>query len=321
MITSPAHPDVVETAIYGYLAQLRAVETGAQLDGRFGTAVAHLIRTHERALSRREQLEANDVTFTRSDFSGLGDNHLLSLLDQHVLGLGRDDAPLICMGTEDAYDPADGGDLALACSLSVLWACGSRPDVLARVDPTVLPNARSLHPRAYHLHPNDFYRTDLSRGRDTWKTIARLLRPDDPASLLVPPSAGSATLSLGDICYQVEVSAFPSKVALGGRQPNAVRAEFLADLVAKFDSASALIFHGGPSDDARTKIASSFLGRTVSWTSNVAKGEWFAWDAQNGRAVVHTYALNGPVKYSYLDLVRDKLRDLAPSALPRGVTK
>jgi hypothetical protein len=54
----------------------------------------------------------------------------------------------------------------------------------------------------------------------------------------------------------------------------------------------------------------------VRWTSNPGKREWFAWDAENGRVVMHTYALNGRVRYSYLDLVRDKLWELAPSAFP-----
>jgi hypothetical protein len=314
--TSPAHPDVVEAAAQGYLEQLRAVAAEAHPDGRLGSAVAHLIETLETALSRRNELNAADVAFSRIDLSNMPEWQLLAVLDQHVLGFGRDDAPLICMGTEEGYDAADGGELALACAQSVLWLCSSKPEVLDRIDPTVLPSARSARPREYHIHPNDFYRWDRSQGRGTSPMIARLLRAQDPESLLVPPLQGDAALSLGDICYQVEVSAYPSKVALGGREPNAVRAKFLADLVAKFDSASALIFHGGSLDDARTKIASSFLGRQVRWTSNPGKREWFAWDAENGRVVMHTYALNGRVRYSYLDLVRDKLWELAPSAFP-----
>lgn len=315
-MTPTAHPDVVEMAVHGYLEQLRTVEAETQPHGSLGSAVARLIETLESALSLRHELTAADVTFSRSDLSKMPEWQLLAVLDQRVLGFGRDDAPLICMGTEEGYSAADGGELALACAQSILWLCGSKPEVLDRIDPTVHASDRSPQPREYHIHPNDFYRWDRSRGRGTSPMIARLLRAQDPESLLVPPSQGDAALSLGDICYQVEVSAYPSKVALGGREPNAARAEFLAELVAKFDSASALIFHGGPPDDARTKIASSFLGRPARWTNNAGKREWFAWDTENDRAVVHTYALNGRVRYSYLDLVRDKLRVLAPSALP-----
>jgi hypothetical protein len=259
-MTPTAHPDVVEIAVHGYLDQLRTVEAETQPHGRLGGAVAHRIEPVKNALSRRHELTAADVTFSRSDLSKMPEWQLLAVLDQRVLGFGRDNAKLICMGTEEGNSAADGGELALACAQSILWLCGSKPEVLDRIDPTIHASDRSQQPREYHIHPNDFYRWDRSRGRGTSPMIARLLRAQDPESLLVPPSQGDAAPSLGDICYQVEVSAYPSKMALGGREPSAARAEFLAELVAKFDSASALIFYGGPPDDARTKIASSFLG-------------------------------------------------------------
>jgi hypothetical protein len=311
------HPEVVESAARGYLAHLRGVEAEARPEGRLGLAVKHLIETHEAALSRGHQLDSSDVRFTRSDLSGLDEWQLKAVLDQHGLGLGRDDASIIFMGTEEAYDIEDGGDLALACSLSVLWLCGSRPDVLDAIDPTVLKSAKSPRPRQYHLHPNDYYRVELSRGRGTWECIARVLRPSDPLSLLTPPASASPRPSLGDLCYQIDVSAVPSLRASSGKAPEAIRADFLVHLVAAFTSASALVFHGGPSDETRKLIASSFLKRPVKWTSNSVKREWLAWDAsENSRAVLHTYALNGRVRHSYLDLVRAKLLELAPASVP-----
>jgi hypothetical protein len=302
-------------AVERYVSQLRTVAANANNDPRLRAAAQHLIETHHVALRRREQLTASDVTFSSSDLSGLEESQLLALLDQHVLGLGRDDAPLICMGTEEAYDAAQPEDLALACAMSVLWLCGSRPDVLNRIDERIFSKDRVPPPREYHLHPNDFYRLDLGRGRGTWKTVARLVQPNDPHSLLLPSHGADHRLSLGDVCYQIEVSAYPSKFAAGGKKPNATRADFLCELVAGFDTASALIFHGGAADQVRSRIASSFLDRQVRWTINPTPREWFAWDGENGRAVMHTYALNGPVRYRYLDLVRAKLREVAPSAL------
>jgi hypothetical protein len=314
-MSSPAHPEVVESAVHGYLSQLRAVAAETRREGRLGSAVQHLIETHERAIARGYQLEPDDATFSRADLAELRDWQLLSVLDQHGLGLGRDDAPIVFMGTEEAYDLVEGGDLAIACSLSVLWLCNSRPDVLDMIDPTVLKSARSHNPRQYHIHPNDYYRVDLSGGRGTWECIARVLRPDNPGSLLVPPSGGSSSPSLGDLCYQIDVSASPSKLASGGKPSNLTRTAFLTGLVAAFTSASALVFHGGPSDEHRQRIASSFLGRAVNWTSSTTKREWLAWDAENGRAVLHTYALNGRVRYGYLDLVRARLQELAPNSI------
>jgi hypothetical protein len=306
---------VVESAVQGYLSQLRAVATETRREGKLGSAVQHLIETHERALARGYQLNPSDATFSRADLADMKEWQLVAVLDQHGLGLGRDDAPIVFMGTEEAYNLVDGGDLALACSLSILWLCNSRPDVLDTIDPTILKSARSPNPRQYHIHPNDYYRVDLSRGRGTWECIARVLRPDNPGSLLVPPSGDSDGTSLGDLCYQIDVSARPSKLASDGQPSDPTRTAFLAGLVAAFTSASALVFHGGSSDGPRQQIASSFLGRAVNWTSNAAKREWLAWDAENGRAVLHTYALNGRVKHSYLDLVRAKLQELAPGAV------
>lgn len=299
----------------GYLSQLRGVAAEIRRDGKLGSAVQHLIETYESALARGYLLDASDVTFSRSDLAGMREWQLLAVLDQHGLGLGRDDAPIIFMGTEEAYDLVEGGDLALACGLSILWLCNSLPDVLDAIDPTVLKGARSANPRQYHIHPNDYYRVDLSGGRGTWECIARVLQPDNPGSLLVPPSGDSGSPSLGDLCYQIDVSASPSKLASGGQPSNLTRTDFLAGLVATFRSASALVFHGGPSDEHRQRIASSFLGRPVNWTSSATKREWLAWDAENGRAVLHTYALNGRVKYGYLDLIRARLQELAPNSI------
>jgi hypothetical protein len=314
-LSGPVHPAVIESAARGYLSQLRLVSAEARREGRLGLAVANLIETLEVALSRRHDLAAAEVSFSRANLAGMNEWQLLAVLDQHGLGLGSDGARIIFMGTEEAYDLAEGGDLALACALSVLWLCDSRRDVLDKIDPTVLKSARSPKPREYHIHPNDFYRVDLSGGRGTWECIARVLRPDDPSSLLIPPSGEESGPSLGDLCYQIDVSASPSKSATGGQVPHATRSAFLAHLVAAFTSATALVFHGGPSDEARREIASAFLGRAVDWTSSTTKREWMAWDVENDRAVIHTYALNGRVRYSYLDQVRAKIQQLAPSAI------
>jgi hypothetical protein len=315
MTTGPTHPDVIEHAGRGYLAHLRSVEPEISRDGRLGIAVRHLIDLHEAAIRSAADLRAGDVAFRRSDLTGMAPWQLAALVDQHGLGLGRDDASLIFMGTEEAYDVVDGGDLALACCLTPLWLSGSAPDVLNAIDPAVMSNARSPRPRPYHLHPNDYYRTDLDRGRGTWACIARVLCPSDPDSLLRPPAEGTSK-TLGDLCYQIDVSATPSKVASSGLVATLVRTRFLEHLVSSFDTARALVFHGGQADESRKSIASAFLGRPVRWQMSTARREWLAWDVQDERAVLHTYALNGRVTYHYLGLVRNKLVELAPTAMP-----
>jgi hypothetical protein len=309
----PVHPDVIEVAASGYLAHLRDIEVETLEDGRLGRAARHLIATIEAALSLRSDLRASDIAFKASDLAGIDAWHALALIDQNCLGLGRDDAPVIFMGTEEAFDVVDGPDLALTVCLSVLWLCASQPDVLDAIDPRVRSNARTPNPRPYHLHPNDYYRIDLSPGRSTWECIARILRPDRFKSLLAPPTGNSDQESLGDLAYQIDVSAFPSKVATGGRSPHSGRIRFLVELAAAFTTARALVFHGGPSGEDRNAIASSFLGRPVNWITNATKRQWLAWDIQDGRIVMHTYALSGRIRNEYLEKVHLKLAELAPT--------
>ena len=145
------HPEAVELAARGYLDQLAAVGKETNPDGRLGRAVMRLIRTLEAALVRRSDLTPDEFPFTRADLVGLEDWQQLAVLDQQSLGVGNDGAPVIFMGTEEAYEVGDGGDLAIGCALTALWLCGSRSDVLQRIDPTV--TSRSVDPRPYHRHP------------------------------------------------------------------------------------------------------------------------------------------------------------------------
>jgi hypothetical protein len=311
---APAHPELVDAAARGYLHQLRLLQKELRAEGRLGRVVENLILSHDAALEKRRELAAADVPFERGQLVDLSDWQLLAILDQHALGWGRDNVPLIVMGTEEAYNPATAGDIALACCSSVLWLSGSKIDVLVKIDPKVAGAARSPRARPYHLQPNDFYGVETWPGRSTWECLATLLRPDNPLSLLAPPT-GPASLGLGDLCYQTDVSAYPSKLASGGRQPVPERVKFLSGLVSAFDGARVLLFHGGPWDSAREAIASSFLGRPAKLTPHDAPREWFAWDQSGDRSIIHTYALSGRVRNRYLELVRSRLIELAPGVV------
>jgi hypothetical protein len=303
------HPEAVELAARGYLDQLSAVGRETNPDGRLGSAVTRLMRTLEAALERRSDLTPDEIPFTRADLVGLEDWQQLAVLDQQSLGVGNDGAQVIFMGTEEAYGAGDGGDLAIGCGLSALWLCGSRRDVLQRIDPTV--TSRSVDPRAYHRHPNDFYRVDLDRGRSTWKCLAELLRPGDANSLLVWPGDSQGP-SLGDLCYQIEVSAYPSSLASGGRAAGERRVGFLRQFLPLLVEAKALVFHGGD-EGPRTQLAQAFLGTDdVRWETHDVPREWLRQAVHGDRIVLHTYALNGRVRSSYLDMVRRRLAGFLP---------
>lgn len=308
-----SHPELIERALRGYLRQLR--ELGAELRprGSLGRIVAEAISMHELALERRDALRASEIPLVSEQLAGLSEWQKLAILDQCAVGYGRDDARILVMGTEEAYEAAEGSDLAIACSMSVLWLTGSRADILERIDPRTANKARP-GARPFHLHPNDYYRVQDSRGRSTWGCLARVFRPSNAASLLALPPAPTP-VSLGDLCYQIDVSAYPSKRAVGGRKPTPQRTQFLCELVEGFDQARLLLFHGGPWDEPRQQIASAFLGCAVDLEVREGARRWMAWQKTPRRAVLHTYALSGQIRYEYLDAVNAKIRELAPDAL------
>jgi hypothetical protein len=238
-----------------------------------------------------------------------------AVIDQQVLGCGRDDSPLIVMGTKEAYDATHGSELVWACTSEAIWMCGSSPEVLNRLDPVHFALSATVGLRPFHLQPNDLWQIH-KRGRSTWRLIAQLLRPDDPASLLRRPVDG-ASIGLGDLCYQIEVSAFPSRQARRGQTAAPERVAFLRELVKAFREARVLLFHGGKWEEARQDIAAQFLDQKPDLQQrHVERRRWYASATNGKRSVLHTYALNGRVPDAYLNLVREKLRELAPELIP-----
>ena len=138
-----------------------------------------------------------------------------------------------------------------------------------------------------------------------------MLRPGDANSLLVWPCDGQGP-SLGDLCYQIEVSAYPSSLASGGRAAGGRRVEFLGQFLPLLQEARALVFHGG-GDGPRTQLAGVFLGTDdVKWETYDVRREWLRQAVHGDRIVLHTYALNGRVRTSYLDMVRSRLTGFLP---------
>lgn len=305
------HPELVELAARRYLAQLASIESEVRPSGVLGTAVRHLTELQRAALEAEGPLPPQDVPNIREDLAKLSEWQVLAVLDHQVLGYGRDDARLLVMGTEEAIDPSNPGDLVWACTSEVIWKTGSDHAVLELLDKIHFAHTANLDLRPFHLQPNDLWQVQ-NRGRGTWRMLAQLLRPADAVALLRRPPAGQTQIGLGDLCYQVEVSAFPSKQALTGRSPAAARVDFLGDLVQTLSEAQVLLFHGGAWDDARSAIARHFLGSAPVLQEYPEPRRWLAWASAGGRSVIHTYALNGRIRNDYLDLVRGKLTELAP---------
>lgn len=281
--------------------------------------VRHLIELLSR-LERPSTLQVGSLGFAADELRDANAHDVDLLINQWCLGWGRDDAPVISMGTEEAY-PARPVDLGLwNCCCAVVWATAGRPDILAAID------SRSAHPdppidgfearREFHLHANDYFlihqrHWDPDRqlwvrpGRHTWKLLAEVIAGRGRSAPLLAQNVGS----LGLRAYQIEVSAFPAKAAVEGRMATEDRHRFLSDLLGAMRStAKVLIFHGRASEPGwggRDSLVATFLRSPkpspTDWTRESHGGQVLQHIEDSGRTVVLTRALNGSVSGALID--------------------
>jgi len=89
-------------------------------------------------------------------------------VNQWSLGLGEPLAPVIVMGTEQAYEPDNLEGLALeSCGSPILWLLDGGADVAAHL--AGLPEYGAGNRRPYQRHPSDYY--PIAR-RHTWNCVA-----------------------------------------------------------------------------------------------------------------------------------------------------
>jgi hypothetical protein len=315
-LTPPlSHPEIVERSIAEYRAYLRWLSGKPHLSETAKIAIVNLDATLASALAKREGLETSDVLFSYKDLLPLEVAEGELFANQFSLGCGDDGAHTIFMGTEEAYEVEEGSLAFWNCCGAVLWSCGSKLDIMNRIDERQL---RSLPPadrgrRALHVHMNDYYSVQHTRGRDTWEVLAWLLHPaHDTWAVLENQGQG---LSLGDLCYQIDVSAWPSTRSTGGRPPSRDRLAFLEFVVREMRStARRLVFHGRPHEPGwggRDRLAAEFLGLPSSALAafeEVAAGEQVFLEAKAGdHTVLITRALSGMVSNVYLDEVAKHL--------------
>jgi hypothetical protein len=256
----PAYPALLAISADRYLNQLRSANLS-----RGGH---HALRSLEDSVAacrmEKSDVQLERVTFTWDLMQQVPLNQADDFTNHYQLGYGRDDAPVISMGTEHAYQllvkNPDGSlrdvglrEMAAECGCVLYWLTASRPDIASK-----LLGSPDWHWRRpftigwpYHIYTAEYHRVG---GGGTWATIGRgLLRAGD-----------NWRRALGDRCYQIEVSAHPARKAAGGREVNALRINFLKEvLVTLRKTARVLLFHGVPKStgsDPRGELAQVFLG-------------------------------------------------------------
>jgi len=287
-------------------------------------AAAKLIRSIEAALEKRESLTPTSVEFDRESMADVAASETVWFVNEYTLGWGRDDAPVIVMGTEEAY-ATDPTELALwNCGCAIIWLSAGRRDIVEHLDSrTRRSRSDGLAPRCFNVHYADWGRPPQSKH--TWGCLAKVLSGDphsggwrDYFTPQVP--GGPVHRGMGDVCYQVEVSAYPAKRALSGKFETHARAEFLSEFVEQVRvTAKVLLFHGGPYEGTvRARLVEVFLGKPFPQLPLVAsQPRRRLWRAEHaGRVVLHTNALSRPnVDDDYLAMVANYIKEVVPEAI------
>jgi len=257
----------VESSARLHVRQLQLAMTEVGLGAHARRGIDALLRTIEAALAHGAALTAADVPISAHVLSDIPAEQRGLLVNQATPGLGRDDAAVLVMGTEHAYDVADPGSIgALAvegCGLAVLWLCGSRPEIIGTMGGGTWVDRG---PGPFHIYANDYHRVLCWRaGNHTWKCLSKVLAwargEEDWRRLL---EVGPGHTRLGDLAYQIELSARPSLRAATGAVPSASRTDYLRDVVATLrETARVLLFHGAAYPEVsamREDLGRVFLG-------------------------------------------------------------
>lgn len=284
------HEDLVNDCCDGYVAHLTLLQN--HRDPIVRRVAGDIRQTYLVARAKRLDLEAADVWIGPSLMSKVLREHRALFLNQRALGLGRDDAPVVVLGAEHAYNLEWNAELVNLCmesiGIGILWSCGGRADISRALS----GNAVRMR-RPFHIHPNDHYGKGVMH---TWGRLASAI--DDPAA-----HEPGAVPGLGMRCYQIELSAYPSKRNEGSQPPTRERVDFLRRVMERMrETARVLLIHGSKTswahESARLEAARAFLGVSCERQLSVphvssARGAPISVADAGGRRVIRTRALAG----------------------------
>jgi hypothetical protein len=312
---TPHYRHLVMDAATAYRQHLYDLAADREAD-RTPRAAQALARSLDAAITRGPDIQASEVPFDRSLLDGASYAHLV---DQHLLGLGNDSAPVIAVGTEQGWSPDDSLNFALLhCAVSLLWLTGSPAWLVAKLarDESWAVGQR----RPFVVLPKDYY--GLSRGRDTSTVLASIVG----SALDWQPHGGllnsdPTQLCLGDVCYMLDLLPEPSRYHVFGAKLKPDRGRFLRDFFATLrPTARAVILYGkrDPELDAlREELAVIILRHPVaerlvrieSGRARRTERTLRTLEDAEGRRVLFASPLNGSVPPSYLDSIAAEIRD------------
>lgn len=168
------HGAIVDAAAAGYCEYLRR-ELRQSPSTALHAVISSLLKMFERARAHGTQLQISESEFSLREVEQLAIHERVQLLNQYELGLGRDDAPILVVGTEHAYELGRVHDLPNftleSCANQVLWLCGGSPDIVRAL---TAGRVRPASGRPHHIYPNDFtWKVGLTRGHG-WLALSVL---------------------------------------------------------------------------------------------------------------------------------------------------
>lgn len=311
----PHYPEIVRGAGERYRSAMTAV--AASNAGTVAKAAGIVADVLDRALARGPELSPREVAFHQSVFADLQVREYDHFVHQWTTGLGSDVAPVLVVGTEVADTWTEPQDVAYHVGLAVEALCWGRLDVMKRMmEGTVWTKDLdwSIERRPFTVHPYDLF-PPKRQGQHTWAVLARIVAPD-PSNWRDLVWNRAAQPALGDLTYEIERSAFPSKRQMGGRQPTSDRMRWMADDVVPWlrKTAKVLLLHGGGGrwsqawETVDVPLIQAFLG--------TASNPWpdFVWESidmadlghleTDGRLVVSSRGLSGAISGTYVARVR-----------------
>lgn len=321
MTDGVAHPGIVRAAGELFKERVASARHGDEtnLSANARQALEALEESLEAALTKGTATTDEDVTFTWQLMRRVPIAEADWFINEYQLGYGRDDAPVVAVGTEHAYQllvhNTDGSrreegltELTMECANPIFWLTKSPQAVVRKIGDVPWWKLKwqlgAQYP--YHIYPAVYH---MSGSMGTWACIGRTV-------------LGGGALwrqVLGERCYQIELSAFPAARSSEGRSASPIRLDFLNELMrALRTTARVLLFHGTPkfsASDPRDGLARIFLETDSLPPATVGHDSkhrtWRCHQAGERRAIF-SYALNGrAVDNEYMTTIAGLIEDVA----------
>jgi hypothetical protein len=296
-MTAPFHRNLVLAAAKLYEQRLEQLPA-SRIEGHPANLI---LRTLRAACAAGPALTTQEIAFSTKSVASLTQGEREILLNEFALGLGCDSAEVVAMGTEPASSLDNSESFCLEnLGSQIIWLCHGKPAIVAQLTDGFVD---STNTRRFHIYPNDHYRATANH---TWGRLACVLGKGNEHEAGAEPG-------LGDLCYQIDASAYFAGRAKDGRPPTDARLNFLSStaLPTLATTARVLLLHGASMhEEHQGRFARAFLGLPlgipIGWRRHFSRlGSPLEFFDHDSRRVIAARALGNSVSKDFLARLRD----------------